>query len=216
MSPLSGTILAAVGTALPESIVTVVAVILGKNAAERQIGVGTALGGALALGALAYSVVGLTLMGSIRLGVHRKRELDADYRRLSHDQAWFLCIFVCKFALGLLLFPGKRWFGVLLVIFIASRVFVLQLKRTGAWLGMSPQLAALLLSPIATEMPEVTNAVIWVRQGKQRMALANISGAMMVQAAVPTALGLFGTPWLFSFPVIVAASVTVLAVGVCS
>jgi len=54
-----------------------------------------------------------------------------------------------------------------------------------------------LLSPIATEMPETMNAIIWVRQGRENMALANISGAMMIQATVPAACGLFGTPWLF-------------------
>jgi len=45
-------------------------------------------------------------------------------------------------------------------------------------------LLALLLSPIATELPETLNAIIWVRQGKHRLALANISGAMMIQATV--------------------------------
>jgi cation:H+ antiporter len=29
-------------------------------------------------------------------------------------------------------------------------------------------------------MPKTMNAVIWVRQGKERLALANISGAMMI------------------------------------
>ena len=66
------------------------------------------------------------------------------------------------------------------MIFIASRVFVAQLDTIGPMLGLRPQLVALLLSPIATEMPETMNAIIWVRQGKENMALANISGAMMI------------------------------------
>jgi cation:H+ antiporter len=61
-------------------------------------------------------------------------------------------------------------------------------------------------------MPETMNAIIWVRQGKERLALANISGAMMIQATVPTAVGLFGTPWLFDSPLIIAGGVTTLAV----
>lgn len=258
----TGTILAAFGTALPESVVTFVAVTFGATAAEREIGVGAALGGPLALSTLAYAVVGVTLMGSARLRVRRKEALDVDCRRLSRDQGWFLCIFLCKLALGLVAFPGKRWFGffflaayalyvwkelrregdrhesedleplkirrgdampslfwaalqtliALVAIFIASRVFVAQLDTIGPWLGMSPQLVALLFSPIATEMPETMNAIIWVRQGKERMALANISGAMMIQATIPTACGLFGTPWLFSRPVILAAGITAIAV----
>jgi cation:H+ antiporter len=260
----TGTILAAFGTALPESVVTFVAVVFGATAADREIGVGSALGGPLALSTLAYSVVGLTLLGSRHLKVKRKEALAVDCRRLSRDQGWFLCIFLCKLGLGLVAFPGKRWFGFLFlaayalyvwkelgregdrheaddleplkcrphearpaliwaalqtlaalaVIFAASRVFVTQLGAIGPWLGMSPQLVALLFSPIATEMPETMNAIIWVRQGKERMALCNISGAMMIQATVPTACGLFGTPWLFSPPVILAGGITAIAVTV--
>jgi cation:H+ antiporter len=259
----TGTILAAFGTALPESVVTFVAVAFGATAAQRDIGVGSALGGPLALSTLAYSVVGLTLLGSRHLKVRRKEALAVDCRRLSRDQGWFLCIFLCKLGLGLVAFPGKQWFGFLFlaayalyvwkelgrkgdtheayeleplkfrprdkapgffwaalqtvaalaVIFTASRIFVAQLDTIGPWLGMSPQLVALLFSPIATEMPETMNAIIWVRQGKERMALCNISGAMMIQATVPTACGLFGTPWIFSAPVILAGGITAIAVA---
>jgi cation:H+ antiporter len=69
-----------------------------------------------------------------------------------------------------------------------------QIEAVGPWLGLDPQLTALLFSPLATELPEIMNAVIWVRQGKERLALANISGAMMIQATIPTAFGLFFTP----------------------
>ena len=47
---------------------------------------------------------------------------------------------------------------------------------------MSSSVTALLLSPIANELPETVNAIIWVRQGKTQLALVNISGAMMIQA----------------------------------
>jgi cation:H+ antiporter len=100
----------------------------------------------------------------------------------------------------------------LAVIFVASHIFVSQLETIGLWFGASPQLVALLLSPIATEMPETMNAIIWVRQGRENMALANISGAMMIQATVPAACGLFGTPWLFDRPLVIAGVVTALAV----
>ena len=63
--------------------------------------------GRLALSTLAYGVVGLTLMGSARLECRRKEALDVDCRRLSRDQGWFLIIFVCKLALGLVAFPGS-------------------------------------------------------------------------------------------------------------
>jgi len=256
----TGTILAAFGTALPESVVTFVAIAFGTTPAEREIGVGAAMGGPLVLSTLAYGIVGLTLMGSDRLRIRRKDALEVDYRRLSRDQGWFLIIFIGKLALGLVAFPGKPWLGFLFlaayalyvwkelgrpesaadavqleplkirrtdaqpalfwalvqtgaalaVIFVASHIFVGQLETIGVC--ASPQLVALLLSPIATEMPETMNAIIWVRQGRENMALANISGAMMIQATVPAACGLFGTPWLFDRPLVLAGVVTALAV----
>ena len=113
--------------------------------------------------------------------------------------------------------PATAWavvqtLGALVVIFLASQLFVHQLEAVGPWLGMSPQLVALLLSPIATELPEILNAVIWVRQGKTSLALGNISGAMMIQATVPSALGLFFTPWLLSPPLLWGAAITMVAI----
>jgi cation:H+ antiporter len=259
----TGTILAAFGTALPESVVTLVAVVFGTTANEKNIGVGAALGGPLALSTLAYSVVGLTLMGSRTLAVRRKTSLDVDTKRLSRDQGWFLGIFVFKIGLGMVAFHGKSWLGLLflaaygvyvmkelreggeiaesgdleplklrpksaepslawaaaqtigalVVIFVASRIFVNQFGAIGPWLGIAPQPLALLLSPIATEMPETMNAIIWVRQGKERLALANISGAMMIQATIPSALGLLFTPWLLQWSLIWAGFVTLVATG---
>jgi cation:H+ antiporter len=74
-------------------------------------------------------------------------------------------------------------------------------------------LVALVLSPVATELPETVNALIWVRQGKERLALANISGAMMIQATIPSSLALFFTPWLFDAPLVVAGALTTVAVA---
>lgn len=60
----------------------------------------------------------------------------------------------------------------LAVVAAASHVFVIQLESLGIAFGMSPHMVALLLSPVATELPETMNALIWVRQGKERLALA--------------------------------------------
>ncbi len=51
----------------------------------------------------------------------------------------------------------------LAVIFAASQLFVRQLEHIGPWLGLSPTAVALLLSPVATELPEIMNAITWVR-----------------------------------------------------
>jgi len=57
-----GTVLAAIGTALPESVVTFVAVAFGSDRASADIGVGAAPGGPAVLAAVAYGVVGAALL----------------------------------------------------------------------------------------------------------------------------------------------------------
>src|SRR6185312_3121157 len=94
----------------------------------------------------------------------------------------------------------------------ASKVFVGQIDVLGRSLGLPPQLLALLVSPVATELPETLNAIIWIRQGKIRLALANISGAMMIQATVPSAFGMFFTSWMLDPALIVAGGVTLVAI----
>ena len=260
----TGTVLAAFGTALPESAVTFVAVVFGRDAAQKEIGVGAALGGPLVLATIAYAVVGLALLGNRRRLGRENALVEVNHRRLSHDQAWFLCIFVVKVGLGLVAFafkpalgvlflaaygaylwremrneepvvdecdleplkfrpgdpsPSLAWAGfqtlvALAVIGAASHAFVARLESIAAGLGWAPQFVALLLSPLATELPETLNAVIWVRQGRERLALANISGAMMIQATIPSALGLLFTPWLFDHSLLAAGVVTALAVVV--
>jgi cation:H+ antiporter len=100
----------------------------------------------------------------------------------------------------------------LAVIFVASQVFVSQLEWAGPAMGLPPVVVALLLSPIATELPETMNALIWVRQGKTHLALANISGAMMIQATIPSGIGLLFTPWRLDRPLLLAGSATIGAV----
>jgi cation:H+ antiporter len=258
----TGTILAAFGTALPESAVTFAAVAFGRDPAQKDIGIGAALGGPLVLATISYAIVGVAMLWNHRRLGRATLLIESESTRLRHDQAWFLSIFIGKVALGLLVFEFKPWLGALfllayvvyllrelrgaqvlgvdaleplklhpkgdpgllwpllqttlalIAIAVAAKVFVGQLEAIGIWAGLSPQLVALLLSPVATELPETMNALIWVRQGKERLALANISGAMMIQATIPTALGLFFTSWVFSRELIVSGVVTLAAVAV--
>lgn len=256
-----GTILAAFGTALPESVVTFIAVVFGTNAAQKDIGVGAALGGPLVLSTIAYSVVGLGII-FFRKKRHHGTELNLQNSKLGRDQLWFMIIFIFKMALGFVVFGGKSLTGFLfliayafyfyteikpsdqveaeileplkfrpknkrpetfwiliqtgfslLLIALFSQVFVIQLDHLSQSIGIAPHLVALFLSPIATELPEIMNAIIWVRQGKERLALANISGAMMIQATVPSALGLLFTPWIFDRYLALAGVCTLLSIA---
>src|SRR5271156_2346900 len=67
-----GTVLAAFGTALPESVVTLVAVTTGPTAEVRNIGVDAAMGGLLVLATVAYGVTGAMLLFQRR---KRSREM---------------------------------------------------------------------------------------------------------------------------------------------
>jgi cation:H+ antiporter len=102
--------------------------------------------------------------------------------------------------------------GALTVIFVSSQVFVDQLDSIGPMLGLSSAVTALLLSPIATELPEIMNAIIWVKQGKTQLALANISGAMMIQATVPSGLGLLFTDWRLDHALLWSGAITMAAI----
>ena len=56
--------------------------------------------------------------------------------------------------------------------------------------GIDAILLALVIAPIATELPEKFNSVIWVRQGKDTLAMGNITGAMVFQSTIPTVVAL--------------------------
>ncbi|MBA2651923.1 MAG: sodium:calcium antiporter [Tatlockia sp.] len=257
----TGTILAAFGTALPECVVTLVAVAFGGSPEQKDIGVGAAIGGPLVLATLAYAVVGWTFLSSKKCK-NKPIISKATALRLGFDQIWFLKIFIFKIILGLIAFGFKPWLGLafllayalyvrqqlggtddlehldfieplkirphdsnpsphwallqtalaIIVIFFSSRLFVHQLEILGPWLGVPPQMVALLFSPIATELPEIMNAIIWVRQGKQILAFANISGAMMIQATLPSALGIFFTTWMLDKALIWGAMITMMSI----
>ena len=61
--------------------------------------------------------------------------------------------------------------------------------------GLPAGLVALILAPLATELPEKINSVLWVRDGKDTLALGNITGAMVFQSTVPVTLGVLFTDW---------------------
>jgi cation:H+ antiporter len=99
--------------------------------------------------------------------------------------------------------PGKRWiFGQLLIslvlMFLGAHTFVEHLGPLALTLGMPALVLALLVVPIATELPEKFNSVIWVSRGKDTLALGNISGALVFQSTFPVTLGLLFLDWKFS------------------
>jgi cation:H+ antiporter len=80
---------------------------------------------------------------------------------------------------------------VAVVLIIGGAVFFVDaVQRISLGLGVNPALLALVIAPIATELPETSNSLLWVRHNKDALALGNITGAMVFQASIPTAIGI--------------------------
>jgi len=242
-----GTVLAAVGTALPESIVTLIALVFTRGSANGQdIGIGAIIGGPLMLGTIAYASVGLTAFMT-RKKRTRGLELGIDQRGIARDVLWFMVIFAVAIA-----FSAVHWYQVKVLaalgimgayfayafgelgeemgeqrkldrlhlhrsvdvpdtwrvivqvalgvagMIYGSNLFVASLSEVSRGAGLTAVVLSMLLSPIATELPEIMNAVLWTRQGKEDLAVGNVSGSMLVQSAVPCALGLAFSTWELS------------------
>jgi len=239
-----GSLLAAVGTALPESLIPVVAVLSGSE--SEQVAIGAIVGAPFMLGTL-----GMLLVGASALAFRRRRssgsEVTPDNRSLRRDLGLFLPCFAIGIGLGLIdsrsihiagavglliaygayarhtvrhsgegedldeleslkFDPGRedqpRNIAIvaqllvgLLMIVGGAELFVEEILRVAETLNISALVLSLVLAPLATELPEKLNSVLWIRRGKDTLAVGNITGAMAFQSTVPIALGLTVTDW---------------------
>jgi cation:H+ antiporter len=85
------------------------------------------------------------------------------------------------------------------LIIVGAIAFVGSVSTIASSLGVNDVLLALIVAPIATELPEGFNAVLWVRQGKDTLAIGNITGAMVFQASIATIVALVFAPAAWSF-----------------
>jgi cation:H+ antiporter len=69
-------------------------------------------------------------------------------------------------------------------------IFVDAVEHIAHDLQLPAILIALVVAPIATELPEKFNSIIWVRAGKDTLAMGNITGAMVFQSCIPTIVGI--------------------------
>ena len=238
-----GSILAAVGTALPETIIPIIAILWVGDAAAKQVAVGAIAGAPFMLATLAFFVTGAAVVahGAIK---RRSHVMKGDVRVLSRDLSFFLVLYTAAvlatflhdwflpraiIAVGLVaayvfyihvtlkseaaemedvdrlyfsrVLPNNmpvtcsQLFVSLAVMIWGGHMFVVHVEGLSAAAGLSPLVLSLILTPIATELPEKFNSVIWVGRGKDTLALGNITGAMVFQCSFPVAFGLVGTPW---------------------
>ncbi len=117
----TGSLLAAVGTAMPETLIPIVAIIGGAEGAE-DVAIGAIVGAPFLLATIAMALVGTSAL------IYRDRretgtELDADADVLDRDLIFFLVFFAIGIALGLGI-PDGFQYPAAAVFLIAYGVYV--------------------------------------------------------------------------------------------
>jgi cation:H+ antiporter len=247
-----GSVLAAVATAMPESLIPVVVVVQGRHAAG--IAVGAIAGAPFLLATLAMAVCGAAaLIYRARRGSAR---LQPDRHATARDLVVVLCALPLAIAAGLLharplrltcaavlvagyaavtwktiieashegsgAEPASLYFDTtkndppntfqilaqtltgLGLLIGAAELFVSSIEHLAHGLGANPLVLTLVIAPLATELPEELNSVTWIRQGKDTLALGNITGAMVFQSMPLVALGMVFTDWRLTTPALLA------------
>ncbi|MCL6472858.1 MAG: sodium:calcium antiporter [Firmicutes bacterium] len=249
-----GSILAAIGTALPETIIPVFAILFGSSKGEEHIGIGAIIGSSFMLATLAMFVVGSGIF-TFSFVNGRSRQVDAHINTLTRDLRYFLSSYSIaliaavmpsrpvKLALAATLlgiyihyfrntisdcgdtacnlrplhFQKKglppRWRFIVLQLIIAlgviiygAHLFISQVITISAHFAISALVLSLLVTPIATELPEKFNSILWVRSKKDTLAMGNITGAMVFQSCILPAFGIIFTPWHLTEPAVIAAA----------
>ena len=245
-----GSVLAAVGTALPETMIPIIAIISGGGSqASQGIGVGAILGAPFMLSTLAMFVTGIAVLAVARNRPGRD-QMPVDTRVLAHDMRYFAIAYaiavgaaflpidpawpkwvVALGLIGIYVWYVKKHFeddpdvdlddlpplrfnrldpatpndinavprlrvvnlqvlAALGLIVAGAYFFVGSVEHLATSFGLDEALLALVIAPIATELPEKFNSVIWIRQGKDTLAMGNITGAMVFQSTIPTVVAL--------------------------
>jgi cation:H+ antiporter len=78
---------------------------------------------------------------------------------------------------------------------LGAHLFVVSAETIAGALSISPLILALLVAPLATELPEMSNSFLWLYRKKDRLAVGNVTGAMVFQGTIPVSIGLVGTEW---------------------
>jgi cation:H+ antiporter len=76
---------------------------------------------------------------------------------------------------------------------------------------MNPMLFALILAPIATELPEKFNSITWTWKGRDTLAMGNITGAMVFQSTFPVSVGILFTDWHLTGMALLSTVIAILS-----
>lgn len=104
----------------------------------------------------------------------------------------------------------QTFIGVAGIIYFAQH-FIHDVEHIAGTIGLSPLILSLIVSPIATELPEKVNTWLWSTEGKDTLAVGNVTGAMVFQAAIPCFIGIMLTPWNLDRLSLICASLAILS-----
>ncbi|HEX2221556.1 MAG TPA: sodium:calcium antiporter [Candidatus Limnocylindria bacterium] len=195
--------------------------VLGRDVVFFLVGYGIAIGTAFLPVELAWlkwvAAVGLFVIYAVYVRLHfTDAPEEGDPEALNRLHATRLPGMAGPHTLDIDILPGERdtWEAseaaprmriivsqvavALLLIVLGAQVFVGAVEHLSQVIGLDPTILSLIIAPIATELPEKFNSVLWVRTGKDTLAMGNITGAMVFQSCLPTVLGLLFTSWTFT------------------
>jgi cation:H+ antiporter len=109
---------------------------------------------------------------------------------------------------------GFQIIAALALMIVGSKVFVTNVEHIADSMGISTLVLSLLIAPIATELPEKFNSVIWVSRTRDTLALGNVSGAMVFQSCIPVTVGILFTDWSLQPPGLVSGLIALLSAGI--
>ena len=123
-------------------------------------------------------------------------------------------MFLCRLGIpnSLLVILVQLAIGVTLLV-AGAKGFILGVEQAAQLLGISALLLSLLIIPIATELPEKVNSILWIRKHKDTLAFGNITGAMVFQGTLLPAIGIMLTPWEPRHEVLAGVVITLLGAG---
>jgi cation:H+ antiporter len=102
--------------------------------------------------------------------------------------------------------------GIALAMIVGgAEMFVGSVGSIAETFGLPTLAFSLLVAPLATELPEKFNSVLWINRRKDTLAMGNMTGAMVFQSSFPVTIGLLLTPWELAHEALVAACIALAA-----
>ena len=97
------------------------------------------------------------------------------------------------------------------LIMLGAKGFVYGIEHLAPRWGISALTLSLLIVPVATELPEKVNSILWIRRGRDTLAVGNLTGAMMFQGSLLPAVGIMLTAWVPQQEILMGMAMTLVA-----